>query len=171
MTPHTHAALLTKAAKGTPSAWLASPGRLFPFLASPRTMVLEVTPDRSRLLFVDDSPLQVQMFRRALEGSDYDIVTVTNIEAAVFAAQQKGFDFAIVDYLLGDERGDACVRALRPYALPHTKHFLYTTDSSAFRRYRDLGFDGVLMLKGKASVRSQVDTIARSISRIRSSAF
>jgi CheY-like chemotaxis protein len=122
---------------------------------------------RTKLLFVDDSSIQVQSFRRSLEGSDYDVVTATNTAQAVSAAENNGFDFVIVDYLMGDERGDACVRELRPYALPHTKYFLYTTDADAFRRYRELGFDGVLMLKGKSSVRSQVDTIARSISRRR----
>jgi CheY-like chemotaxis protein len=128
-----------------------------------------VTTPRTQILFVDDSPIQTQSFRRALDGSDYDLVTAANIAQAVAAAQNRGFDFVIIDYLIGDERGDDCVRELRAYAQPHTKHFLYTTDADAFRRYRELGFDGVLMLKGKASVRTQVDTIARSISRMRAS--
>ena len=128
-----------------------------------------MSPYRTKLLFVDDSSIQIQSFRRSLDGTDYDLVTATNTAQAVAAAQNNGFDFAIVDYLIGDERGDACVRELRPYALAHTKYFLYTTDADAFRRYRELGFDGVLMLKGKASVRTQVDTIARSNSRIRAS--
>ena len=122
---------------------------------------------RMRVLFVDDSPIQIESFRRALAGGDYDVVTAVNTAEAVLAAQQGGFDFAIVDYVLGDERGDACVRELRACARQDARYFLYTTDSDAFRRYRELGFDGVLMLKGKSSVRSQVDTIARSIARMR----
>ena len=125
---------------------------------------------RIRVLFVDDSPIQIESFRRAVAGSDYDVVTAVNIAEALSAAQHQGFDFAIVDYMIGAERGDACVRELRTCARPHTRYFLYTTDADAFRRYRELGFDGVLMLKGKSSLRSQVDTIARSIARMRSPA-
>jgi len=122
---------------------------------------------RMRVLFVDDSPIQIDAFRRALAGCDYDVVTALDTAQAVFAAQQAPVDFAIVDYqLLGEERGDACVRELLACS-KHTRYFLYTTDSDAFRRYRELGFDGVLMLKGKSSVRSQVETIARSIARMR----
>jgi CheY-like chemotaxis protein len=122
---------------------------------------------RIRILFVDDSGPQIEAFNRSLVGSDYQIVTASCTAEALSAAQQAPFDLVIIDYQLGTELGDACLRALRPHASEHTRFFLYTTDALAFRKHRELGFDGVLMLKGKSSVRLQVDAIARSIARVR----
>lgn len=121
-----------------------------------------------RILFVDDSAAQVDAFRRSFVGSGYTLVTARTITEASVAARASTFDIAIIDYHLGSELGDDCLRALRPHATEHTRFFLYTTDSDAFRRHREMGFDGVLLLKGRSSVRTQVDAIARSIARVRS---
>ena len=120
-----------------------------------------------RILFVDDSAAQADAFRRSFSASSYALVTARNIAEARQAAQQAPFDLVIIDYHLGAELGDECLRELRPHASEHTRFFLYTTDSDAFRRHREMGFDGVLLLKGRSSVRSQVDAIARSIARVR----
>lgn len=123
--------------------------------------------DAIRILFVDDSPAQVDAFVRAMEGGTYDVVTARSTAEARAAAERKSFDLMIIDYHIGSELGDACLRDLRPHAAEHTRFFLYTTDPDAFRKHRELGFSGVLMLKGRASVRSQVDAIVRSIVRVR----
>jgi CheY-like chemotaxis protein len=123
---------------------------------------------RIRVLFADDSRTQIDIFRRSLADGQYDVVTAQNTAEALQAARHAPFDMAIIDYHLGAELGDACLRELRPHAPAHARFFLYTTDAEAFRRHRELGFDGVLMLKGKSSVRTQVDAIARSIARVRS---
>ncbi|MET0389182.1 MAG: hypothetical protein ABW321_24630, partial [Polyangiales bacterium] len=77
----------------------------------------------------------------------------------------------VIDYHLGGtETGDGCLQQLRAAAAnDQTRFYLYTTDPEAFKRHRDMGFDGVLMLKGKAAVRQQIDAIARSITRSRAS--
>jgi CheY-like chemotaxis protein len=120
-----------------------------------------------RILFVDDSVAQADAFRRSFTASSYSVVTARNIAEARQAAEQAAFDLVIIDYHLGTELGDACLRELRPHVPEHTRFFLYTTASEAFRRHREMGFDGVLLLKGRSSVRSQVDAIARSIARVR----
>jgi DNA-binding NarL/FixJ family response regulator len=122
-----------------------------------------------RILFVDDSTVQRDAFRTGLEDSEYELVTVSDTASAQRAMRDRHFDIAVIDYNIGDELGDQCLRALKqdnPNA--HTRYFLYTTDPHAFRRHRDMGFDGVLMLKGKASVRLQIDAIARVMLRGRS---
>jgi CheY-like chemotaxis protein len=123
--------------------------------------------DRIRILFVDDSGLQISDFCQSLAGGDYDVTTASSIAEAKRAVTEQRFDIAVIDYHLGNETGDACLRELRRATLEQTRYFLYTTDADAFRQHRTMGFDGVLMLKGKSSVRLQIDAIARWILRVR----
>jgi DNA-binding NtrC family response regulator len=120
-----------------------------------------------RILFVDDSSAQVDASLRALADAEFQLASARSIAEAKHAAHQQRFDLVIIDFHIGSERGDVCLRELRTGALPHTRFYLYTTDPDAFRRHRELGFDGVLMLKGRASMRSQVEAVARSIARLR----
>ncbi|MFM2416507.1 MAG: hypothetical protein RL385_1230 [Pseudomonadota bacterium] len=121
---------------------------------------------RLRILYVDDTPLLLDAFRQALADGPYEVVTAGSILEAQRAARHGSFDIAIIDYHLGEERGDACMALLRR-AQPETRYFLYTSDSEMFRKHREMGFDGVLMLKGKGSARAQIDIIAKSLSRTR----
>lgn len=122
---------------------------------------------RIRILVLDDSSVQLESFRSGLTGAEYDLSTATNTADAVRAMSQGVFDIVVIDYHLGAETGDACLKKLRESKHEDTRYFLYTTDPEAFRRHREMGFDGVLMLKGKAAVRKQIDAIARSIMRSR----
>lgn len=121
---------------------------------------------RLRILYVDDSATQRDMFTHSLSDGEYDVLTVADTVTAERVMKGGGFDLVVIDYHLGDEeRGDACLRQLRPMASEQARFFLYTTDHDAFRRHREMGFDGVLMLKGKSPIRPQIDVIAKALRR------
>jgi CheY-like chemotaxis protein len=118
------------------------------------------------ILYVDDSQAQLDGMRDGLASSPHQLTTATTLQEAVERMARKP-DLVIIDYHMPKVAGDECLRALRPLALESTRFYLYTTDAAAFRRHREMGFDGVLMLKGKSSVRAQVDAVARAMTRHR----
>lgn len=120
------------------------------------------------ILYVDDSQAQLDALRDSLRSSSYRVATArSRIEAEDHMLRDKP-DLVIIDYHMPDNPGDACLRALKPLAGDNTRFYLYTTDAQAFRRHREMGFDGVLMLKGKSSVRAQIDAIANAMMQFRS---
>lgn len=119
------------------------------------------------ILYLDDSPMQLDAFRQSLEGSDYTLWTAQNPAEAQRVLRSAQVDLTVVDYHIGETTGAACLPQLKQVARPGTRFYLYTVDPEAFRRHREMGFDGVLMLKGKSSVRTQIDVVARSLMRVR----
>jgi two-component system, NtrC family, sensor kinase len=120
-----------------------------------------------RILYVDDSYAQLENLRRDLVGTPYQVSIAMSVREATERMQRDVPDLVIIDYHMPDHSGDACLRALRPLGGPSTRYYLYTSDAQAFRRHREMGFDGVFMLKGKSSVRTQVDAVARAMARFR----
>lgn len=123
-------------------------------------------------MMVDDSCEQLQAFKHSLRGAPYRVFVAENYESAL--AHIKRAHLVIIDYHMPDMLGDECLRRLKIAArdgdLVQTQnYYLYTTDRHAFRHHRDMGFDGVLMLKGKASLRGQVEAIERAFRRGRNS--
>lgn len=119
------------------------------------------------ILYVDDSPAQLQAFRQALENGPYRVLTAGTSREALSKLVAGAPDLVVIDYQMPDMMGDACLTLLREAAPARTRYYLYTTDPAAFRRHREMGFDGVLMLKGKSSVRTQVDAIAKAMTHFR----
>lgn len=121
---------------------------------------------RLRILYVDDTPLQVELFRSALADAEYELHTArSGLEAQLVASKQR-FDLVVLDFHLGDSTAEQLITGLR-HQQSDARFFLYTSDPAAFRRHREMGFDGVFMLKGKSSVRAQVDVVARTIVKSR----
>lgn len=119
------------------------------------------------ILYVDDSQIQLDSFRQSLAGGPYRLWTArSRIEAEERMAREKP-DLVVIDFHMPDGTGDVCLRALKPLGSESTRFYLYTSDPQVFRKHREMGFDGVLMLKGKSSVRSQVDAIARAMVQFR----
>jgi CheY-like chemotaxis protein len=119
------------------------------------------------ILFVDDSFTQLHAFRQDLADAPYTIWTAGNVREAEQRMTQTRPDLVIIDYHMPQVMGDECLAVLRRAGSKDTRYYLYTTDASAFRRHREMGFDGVLMLKGKSSVRTQIDAIARAMTQFR----
>jgi len=119
------------------------------------------------ILYVDDSQLQLDSFRESLASGPYQVWTTTSRREAEDRMVRNRPDLVVIDFNMPDNPGDACLRALKPLSTDNTRFYLYTSDAQAFRRHRDMGFDGVFMLKGKSSVRSQIDAVARALEKFR----
>jgi CheY-like chemotaxis protein len=120
-----------------------------------------------RILFVDDSYAQLESLRQDLAASPHHVCIASTVREGTERMTRDRPDLVIVDYHMPDSMGDACLRVLKPLGGPNTRYYLYTSDAQAFRRHREMGFDGVLMLKGKSSVRTQIDAVARAMARFR----
>jgi CheY-like chemotaxis protein len=124
-------------------------------------------PAPVRILYLDDSYAQLQSMRQDLASGPYQVVIATTLREGIDRMQRDQPDLVIIDYHMPDHAGDACLRALKPLGGPRTRYYLYTSDAQVFRRHREMGFDGVLMLKGKSSVRTQIDAVARAMAQFR----
>jgi CheY-like chemotaxis protein len=116
---------------------------------------------------LDDSYAQLEELRQSLASGPYHLLLASSLRESLDRMQNDKPDLVIIDYHMPDNSGDVCLRALKPLAGPNTRFYLYTYDAQAFRRHREMGFDGVFMLKGKSSVRSQVDAVARAMAHFR----
>ena len=123
--------------------------------------------ERLGILFVDDSAAQLDGFRRSLADAPYRVWTAATVREAEGRMRRDRPDLVIIDYQMPEMMGDECLKLLRQAGPPAARYYLYTTDPAAFRRHREMGFDGVLMLKGKSSVRVQIDAVARAITQFR----
>ena len=115
------------------------------------------------ILYLDDSQAQLDGMREALESSAYELSTASTLHEAQERMARSKPDLVIIDYHMPRLLGDDCLRALRPLGTENTRFYLYTSDAQVFRRHREMGFDGVLMLKGKSPVRAQIDAVARAM--------
>lgn len=118
------------------------------------------------ILFVDDSATQLDGFRQSLAGGPYRVLTATSVREAEMRMAEHP-DLVIIDYHMPEMMGDRALTVLKRAGEPSTRYYLYTGDPLAFKRHREMGFDGVLMLKGKSNVRSQIDAIARAMVQFR----
>jgi CheY-like chemotaxis protein len=125
-------------------------------------------PDSLSILYVDDSLAQLDGFRESLRSSPHRIATASSRDEAEERMLRDKPDLVIIDFHMPDGTGDKCLSTLKPLGGKDTRYYLYTTDAQAFRRHREMGFDGVLMLKGKSSVRAQIDAIVNAMLQFRS---
>ena len=120
------------------------------------------------ILYVDDSKAQLANLRASLSTSPYRVWTASCQQEAEEHMVREKPELVIIDYNMPENPGDECLRALKPLGTENTRYYLYTTDAQAFRRHREMGFDGVLMLKGKSSVKAQIDAVAHAMASFRS---
>jgi response regulator RpfG family c-di-GMP phosphodiesterase len=120
-----------------------------------------------KILYVDDSQAQLDSLRASLSSSPYRVLTASSRPEAEEHMLRETPDLVIIDYHMPENLGDECLRALKPFGSDSTRYYLYTTDAKAFRRHREMGFDGVFMLKGKSSVKAQIDAVASAIAQFR----
>jgi CheY-like chemotaxis protein len=119
------------------------------------------------ILIVDDSAAQLDGFRQSLAGGPYRVRTANSVREAENRIAAERPDLVVIDYHMPEMMGDRALTVLKRGGAGSTRYYLYTSDPHAFRRHRAMGFDGVLMLKGKSSVRSQIDAIARAMVQFR----
>jgi len=106
-----------------------------------------------RVLVVDDTPLNREIFKKQFEAWGLHVATVADAESAMIAldvAAESGrpFDVAIVDYWMPHQDGEALGRRIRAAPrLSHTKLVLATSSGARDEETRAMaaGFDAYLV--------------------------
>lgn len=100
-------------------------------------------------MVIDDSELVLGRVKTRLSREGYDVVTVSNPAGA--ARQLAECDLVLIDFHMPGIGGGEVLSNLRRAGKttgPQPLFFLYTSDKTASRKHRDLGFDGALINKG-----------------------
>ncbi len=122
-----------------------------------------MTAPPTRVLFIDDSPTQLRAAAAALTKSGCEVHSALNIAEA--ERSLANVDVVLVDYNMPGISGVETLRVLKSKLAPNAvapKFYLYTTDPSAAKSYRDMGFDGLFVLKGDISALvKQMDSVVR----------
>jgi two-component system, OmpR family, response regulator len=119
-----------------------------------------------RILYIDDNPSQLEMAARALTGEGYAVTTCATVAEA--KPQLPQCDIVIIDYYMPGLNGQQVLAELRA-ALPATGlrpvFYLYTSDFETGSTYREMNFDGRIILKGNTeALVKQVNAAARALS-------
>jgi CheY-like chemotaxis protein len=120
------------------------------------------------ILYIDDSPAELAAAAAALGEAGHEVITRTGI--ADIAAPLQRADLVLVDYHMPGMDGGEVVRELRRQSamLPRTPTFyLYTSDKEVGSDYRELGFDGRVILKGNPEALVKQVTAALRIQSLR----
>jgi CheY-like chemotaxis protein len=110
------------------------------------------SPQRRRILVIDDSEVMLNRIRAALEAEGHETITTTR--AVGNARHILSCDLAIIDYHMPGIDGGTVIQSLRS-AAPAGSHsclfYLYTSDPVIAKDHQKLGFDGVFTEKGNES--------------------
>lgn len=116
----------------------------------------------TRILFLDDSPTQLKAASDALTRAGFQAFTATTVlEAEVWI---DACEVVLIDYNMPGLTGAQALAALKAKMKTPTppRFFLYTTDPSAARQYREIGFDGLFVLKGDVNALvKQMESVVR----------
>jgi two-component system OmpR family response regulator len=106
-------------------------------------------PASGKIMLIDDSELVLSRVKMRLAREGYDVLTLAN--AAGAAGQLAQCDLVLIDFHMpgidGGQVLNTLRRASKAGSIPPL-FFLYTSDKTASRTHRDLGFDGALINKG-----------------------
>jgi CheY-like chemotaxis protein len=105
-------------------------------------------PERTKILYLDDSATQLQAVRRRLVAEGYDVAIALTVPEAM--ALLPGCEVVIVDYRMPEMTGAEALPLLRAHVPKSqaTSFFLYTSDTAAALDCRAQGFDGAFTQKG-----------------------
>jgi len=115
------------------------------------------------VMVIDDSLPFLQKVKEHLGAEHYEVVTATNYVDA--RTNLSKADLVIIDFHMPGQDGPSMLASLRRASAPleHAPLFyLHTTDSEKSASYKQLGFDGVIGMKGNFDLLSkQVSTAMR----------
>lgn len=86
-----------------------------PTVSPPTTVVPENSSDTSdkKILLIEDEPVFVEMFSKALRNAGYTVVTELDGKRGLERAQSEHFDLLITDHLLPSQNGREIITTLR----------------------------------------------------------
>lgn len=101
-----------------------------------------------RVVYIDDSESDLRSAVEVLTPAGFEVLAHTSCDAA--ARDIAGADIVLVDYHMPGRHGGEVLQQLRGVLPPgqRTLFYLYTSDRSLQSDYRELGFDGQVILKG-----------------------
>jgi two-component system, OmpR family, response regulator len=102
-----------------------------------------------KILIIDDSELVLSRVKARLVREGYDVVTLSQAVGA--ARHLLGCDLVLIDFHMPGLGGGEVLNSLRKAGNgvgAQPLYFLYTSDKTASRTHRELGFDGALINKG-----------------------
>jgi CheY-like chemotaxis protein len=102
-----------------------------------------------KIMIIDDSELVLGRVKARLTREGYEVLTVSNPAGA--ARQLSQCDLVLIDFHMPGVGGGEALTNLRKAGKAigaQPLFFLYTSDKTASRKHRDLGFDGALINKG-----------------------
>jgi len=120
-----------------------------------------------RILYVDDSSVQLLQVRTALTEAGHHVSIATDLATARKVVGDR--DLVILDWHMPEMNGGLALRALKqtPNAHAETLYYCYTVDVVVAAKCREHGFDGAFTAKGDMEVLlGQLDT-ARRMLRLR----
>jgi CheY-like chemotaxis protein len=102
-----------------------------------------------KIMVIDDSEIVLSRVKTRLLREGYEVLTLSN--PAVAARQLLQCDLVLIDFHMPGIGGGEVLGILRRSSKTQGTpplYFLYTSDKTISRTYRDLGFDGALINKG-----------------------
>jgi two-component system, OmpR family, response regulator len=102
-----------------------------------------------KIMIIDDSEIVLLRVKTRLLREGYDVLTLSNPTGA--ARQLPQCDLVLIDFHMPGVGGGEVLGSLRRSSKAldtQPLYFLYTSDKTVSRNYRDLGFDGALINKG-----------------------
>ena len=120
---------------------------------------------RWKIVYVDDSQLELRAVQTALRDAGFDVLTSADGEG--LKPIMGSVDLVLIDYHLAGTTGTVVLDKLKKLidqASPKTPLFyLYTSDPEVGPDYKAMGFDGRLILKGNPeALLKQIDAVQRA---------
>jgi DNA-binding response OmpR family regulator len=121
----------------------------------------------SAVLVIDDSLTLLQRIKDHLGAEHYEVHTATNyVDARMSLAKA---DLVIIDFHMPGQDGASMLASLRKAteAMPHAPLlYLHTTDTEKAAGYKQMGFDGVIGMKGNFELLSKQVSAAMRLRRL-----
>jgi CheY-like chemotaxis protein len=102
-----------------------------------------------KIMLIDDSELVLARVQARLSLEGYDVIALSNPAGA--ARRLAQCDLVLIDFHMPGSGGVEVLGTLRRASKTlgvQPLFFVYTSDKTASRSHRDLGFDGALINKG-----------------------
>jgi DNA-binding response OmpR family regulator len=119
------------------------------------------------VLVIDDSLTLLAKVKQHLAAEHYDVNTATTYPDA--RPHLGRTDLVIIDFHMPGQDGASMLQSLRAAAksLPNSPlMYLHTTDSEQAANYKQLGFDGVIGMKGNFELLSKQVSAAMRLRRL-----
>jgi CheY-like chemotaxis protein len=121
-----------------------------------------------KLLYIDDSTFELEFAAKALRDVGYEVHTRTGLTGLDDIL--PGTEIVLIDFHMPGIDGGEVLRLIReraPEGDTPPACYLYTSDKEIGANYKELGFDGRIILKGNAEALVKQINAARRVLALR----